>query len=790
MNETSEPAREIEALRERISALSAAILRISASLDVTTVLQEAVDSARVLTVARYGIVTTIDETGEVRDFVSSGFTDEEHRQFLEWSDGPKLFAHLRDLPGPIRLTDLPALVRSLGFSPDLMRSKTFQGTPMRHRGETVGQLFLAEKEGGSSFTEEDEEVLLLFASQAATAIVNARTHRDEQRARTDLEALIETSPVGVVVFDARTGKPLSVNREARRIVDGLRIAGRPLEELLNLVTFRRSDGREISLSEFPIAQYLGTGETVRAEEIVLSVPDGRSVSMLVNGTPIRTEDGAVASVVVTMQDLAPLQELERLRVEFLGMVSHELRVPLSAIKGSAATLLEEAPELDAAEMHEFHRIIHEQAGHMRGLIGALLDAGRIEAGTLSVSPEPSEVPVLVDDARNTFLSGGGRHTVLIDLPPDLPQVMADRRRVVQVLNNLFSNSARHSPESTPIRISAAREGVHVAVSVSDEGRGIAPELLPQLFRKYAGHGAAGGDGARAVAGTGLGLIICKGLVEAHGGRIRAESDGAGQGSRFTFTLPAVEHIRDADAAPAGARVRTPAPPRAAREPDRILVVDDDPNTLRYVRDVLTGAGYAPLVTGEHEELAQVIRAEKPALVLLDLMLPGTDGIALMENVPELAELPVVFISGYSRDETVAEALEAGAADYIVKPFSPTELTARVGAALRRVAQPEPFRLSGLAIHHEARRVTVDEREVTLTATEYELLRVLSLNAGRVVTYETLARRVWNDRAAGDANLVRNFVKKLRAKLGDAAASPTWIFNVRGVGYRMPRPDSG
>ena len=133
------------------------------------------------------------------------------------------------------------------------------------------------------------------------------------------------------------------------------------------------------------------------------------------------------------------------------MVSHELRAPLTAIKGSAATLLEEAPELEAAEMHEFFRIIHEQAGHMRSLIGALLDAGRIEAGTLSVSPEPSEVAALVDRARNTFISGGGRHTVRIDLPPDLPRVMADRRRVVQVLNNLLSNAARHSPESAPVR---------------------------------------------------------------------------------------------------------------------------------------------------------------------------------------------------------------------------------------------------------------------------------------------------------------------------------------------------
>ena len=782
MNESSEPRQEVEALRERISALSAAVLRISASLDVTTVLQEAADSARALTAARYGIITTIDEAGEVREFVTSGFTPDEQRQFVDWPDGPKLFAHFRDLPGPIRLTDLPALVRSLGFSPDLMRSKTFQGTPMRHRGVHVGNFFLGEKEGAPAFTDEDEEILLLFASQAASAIANARAHRDERQARADLEALIETSPVGVVVFDARSGRPVSFNREAKRIVEGLRTAGHPPEELLKVASFRRADGPEVSLSEFPIAQYLGTGETVRAEEVVLSVPDGRSVRTLINATPIYSADDGVATVVVTMQDLASLEELERLRAEFLGLVSHELRAPLTSILGSAATLLEESADLDPAEMHEFHRIIREQAGHMRGLIGALLDAGRIEAGTLSVSPEPSEMAALVDRARNTFLSGGGRHTVLIDLPLDLPPVMADRRRIDQVLNNLITNAASHSPDSSPIQISAERDGVHVAVSVSDEGRGIAPGQLPHLFRKYAG--SAGGS-ERATAGTGLGLVICRGLVEAHGGRIRAESAGLGQGSRFTFTLPAVEDTREGEAPSSGRRSTDPA--SDPREPTRILVVDDDPKTLRYVRDILSGAGHAPLVTGDHADLSHIIRTERPSLVLLDLMLPGTDGIALMESVPELADLPVVFISGYGRDETIAAALEAGAADYVVKPFSPTELIARAEAALRRVARPEPFALGALAIHYESRRVTVAGREISLTATEYELLRVLSLDAGRVVTYEALLRQVWGGREAGDMDLIRNFIKKLRAKLGEDAANPTWIFNVRGVGYRMPPP---
>ena len=209
--------------------------------------------------------------------------------------------------------------------------------------------------------------------------------------------------------------------------------------------------------------------------------------------------------------------------------------------------------------------------------------------------------------------------------------------------------------------------------------------------------------------------------------------------------------------------------------------------LRFVRGALSAAGYAPLVTGGPEDLARIIRTEKPHLVLLDLVLPGSDGIELMQQVPELSDLPVIFISAYRRDETVAQALEAGAADYIAKPFSPTELVARVRAALRRRAEPAPFVLGRIAIDYAQRQVTVGGEAVELTATEYELLRVLSLDAGRVVTFDTLLRRVWANRENADANLVRIFVRNLRRKLGDDADSPVYIFNRRGVGYRMAKP---
>ena len=790
MKRPDDPMREIAALRERLSRLSEASLHITEDLDLDAVLQGVLDGARSLTGARMGGVTILDDAGQLQDFITSGLTDEDHQRFVNLPGGPEFFAYLSGLSEPLRLADFSAHTTALGLpeiGPPLGPVGSFLGTPIRLRGVRAGNLYLSDKEGGGEFTQDDEETLAMFASHAAMAIANARRHREEQRARAYLETLIDTSPVGVVVFNAGTGVPVSLNREGRRLVDGLTDPGQTAEQLLDVLTFRRADGREISLREFPLAEALSTGETVRAEEIVIGVPDGRSVSVLLNATAIRSEEGQVESVVVTLQDMTALEELDRLRAEFLGMVSHELRAPLTSIKGSAATVLGSSADLDPAVVRQFFRIIEDQADHMHDLVADLLDVARIETGTLPVNPEPAEVAVLVDRARSTFTSAGGRNNLAIDIPPDLPLVMADRRRIVQVVGNLLSNAAKHSSESSVITVTVVREDVHVAVSVADEGRGIPSERLPYLFRKFTR--TDGDDLGSGVAGSGLGLAICKGIVEAHGGRIWAESEGPGMGARFTFTIPTVEE------AGSGTAVSTSAARRAVAGPGervRVLAVDDDPQALRYVRDALASAGYTPVVTGDPEEALRLVGEEKPDLVLLDLMLPGTDGIELMKDILAAGDVPVIFLSAYGRDELIARAFDMGAVDYVVKPFSPTELAARIRAALRKRAASEPsepYVLGDLTIDYAERRVTLAGRPLPLIAMEYRLLAELSANAGRLLTYEHLLERVWGEKSSGDVRPMRTIVSKLRRKLGDDADNPTYIFTEPRVGYRMPKGET-
>ena len=789
MVNSDEHGLEMAALRRRLSRLSEASLRISESLDLDTVLREVVDSARALTGSRYGVITTLDDSGLPRDFVTSGMAPEDHRAFENYlPDGLLVYRYLSGLTEPLRGSNYREYIGSLGLSDFLPFSvNSFLAAPIRHAGKAEGNIYLAKEEPGDEFTPEDEETLVMFASQAALVIANASQHRSEQQARANLETLIDTSPVGVVVFDARTGAPVSFNREAGRIMGALQTPGLPLEQLLEVMTIRRSDGREISLEEFPLAQAL-TGETVRAEEIVMQAPDGRSVTTLVNASPIYSPDGSeLESMVVTLQDMTPLEEMERLRAELLGVVSHELRTPLAAIRGSATTMLDDGSALDPAEMRQFHRIIVEQADRMRALISDLLDVARIETGTLSVSPESTPVAALVDDARNTFLNAGGRSNVRIELSLDLPPVMVDSRRITQVLSNLLTNAARHSPESSVIRVSAVRQGVYVAVSVSDDGRGIPADRMAHLFRKFSRLDAEdkGGD-------TGLGLAVCKGIVEAHGGRIWAESEGVGLGARFTFTLPVAGN--PATVVPGSTRSRAGRALRPGVSRSRILVVDDDPQTLRYVRDALSRAGYSPTVTANPDEVPRLMGDEEPELVLLDLMLPGTDGIVLMRSIREMADVPVIFISAYGQDQVIARAFEMGAADYVVKPFSPTELVARIQAALRRQTVPapaapgEPYVFGDLMVNYTESRVSIAGSPVDLTATEYRMLAELSANSGRILTHEQLRRQVWGQEGSADSGPVRAVVRRLRRKLGDDAENPTYIFNKRRVGYWMEKAD--
>ena len=779
--------REVDRLRARLAMMSEVSRRITQSWDLNTVLQEVVDGARSLTDARYGAVGVFDDSGRIQEFITSGITPEQRRLLGEPPRGLGVLGYLNEVQGPLRLADLTQHSHSVGFPENHPPMKTFLGVPIRHLGEPVGNIYLTEKEGVEEFSEEDEETLVMFASQAAIAIGNALRYREEWRARDESEtqrrrlaALVESSPVGVMVVDAATRTFASVNQEAERILGMSPEPGSTLVEYHQVAIYRRTDGKQYEEHDRPLARALDRGEVIRAEEILLNRPDGRTLTILVNATPIYADDGSVVSAVAVIQDMTPLEEMERRRNEFLAMVSHELRTPLTTIKGCTSVVLGSSDPMDISEVLQYFRMIDEQSDNLRGLVNNLLDMTRIEAGALSVNPKPQNMNSLVDEAKTAFLRRGPLNAVEVDLDPDLPPVDADRRRITQVMDNLLSNASKYSPQFSTIRVTGSREGFHVAISVIDEGMGIPSDELERLFKKFSRLDDTGSE--RKVVGEGLGLAICKGIVEAHGGRIWAESDGAQRGTRITFTVPeagvALEAAGDDSVAASSAH-------------SRILAVDDEPQVLWLLRNTLSEHGYNLLGTGDPDEMMHLLEEERPHLVLLDLMIPGTSGFELMDRIKEVSDVPIIFLSANDQEDNVAKALGMGADDYIVKPFSSTELLARVASSLRKrksagaAMSRRPFHLADITINYEDRSVTVSGRPVQLSPTEYKLLYELSISAGRVLTHDQILQGVWGPEYSGETDLLRSTVKNLRRKLSDNANDPRYIFTEPRVGYRMP-----
>lgn len=247
---------------------------------------------------------------------------------------------------------------------------------------------------------------------------------------------------------------------------------------------------------------------------------------------------AVYNFLLLKAETKARQEAERanqVKVKFLAMISHELRTPLTSIKGFATTLLADDVTWDPDSQRDFVKTINQEADKLTELIEHLLDLSRLESGTLRIVPEVLHFPAMIDDALPQLQALAGDHALIVNLPEGLPPVMADPQRVEQVLFNLVSNAAKYSPASTQIILSAVARQKDIQVNVSDQGAGIPPEERQRVFEPF--YRAEGEDGtAKSTQGVGLGLAICKSLVEAQGGSIWIQ-DQPDLGTTLSFTLP-------------------------------------------------------------------------------------------------------------------------------------------------------------------------------------------------------------------------------------------------------------
>jgi PAS domain S-box-containing protein len=413
----------------------------------------------------------------------------------------------------LRIDDASKHSSHQGFPANHPRMTSFLGVPIRYRGRAVGNLYLADKRGGQPFTAHDEGLVEMLAARTAAAIETARLYHAEGIGHEWLKAVVDQMPEGVVLTDA-DGRLLPNRRAAIQL-------GEPPEFDLRLPS-----GEIVRPEDLPNVRAFRDENVTSGREYLLRQPDESFIPVLISAAPIRNR-GAVVGATMIIEDISAMKEVERLREEWSSIIAHDLKQPVNTI-ALAAQLLSKS-NLARSELARPVRHIRTAVSRLTRMIDDLLDASRLEARRLTVEARDLELAPFVDEVVERMAALGGR--VVRNVPSGV-RVWADPRRLEQVFVNLLSNADKYGDPTMPIRIDVREADGAIEIAVANRGPGIPAEEIPVLFSRFT-RARAAMQGK--VAGLGLGLYICKGLVQAHGGRIWAESEPGGT-TRFVFTL--------------------------------------------------------------------------------------------------------------------------------------------------------------------------------------------------------------------------------------------------------------
>jgi len=642
--------------------LNAAARTLHRTLDVKRLLPEAAGTlGQTFGASRVGIVL-FEEPG-------SGSGD-----VIAWGDWPP--EAVRALAEPLRRREAPLLIPDTGARADLLRAGLLEpggalaGFPVRGRSRVLGGLLL-QFATPRALTEAETRLLAAYADQLAMALDNATLFENAENQKTQLEQVFASTSDGflvlgldreVVALNQRGGDLLGIAPHA--------VIGRPVARLVEAVgpavDWDAAGGPALA------AALERTGESADGD-LELAGPERRTLRWMI--TPTRDLLGGEVGVTVTLRDVTREREIDRMKTEFVSTVSHELRTPLASIKGSLHLLLSDEQLVLDETQRRLVDISLKNTDRLIRLINNILDISKMEAGHIHLDLEMHQpvdfVELAVDGIRG--FAESRRISIETQLEADLPSVRVDFDRMVQVVTNLLSNAIKFSPEQERVTVGARRTGADLEIWVSDHGRGIAPEDVGRLFRKFQ---QLDGSNVRAVGGTGLGLAICRGIVEEHGGRIEVDSR-PGAGATFTVRLP----VPGAAAAAPG----TEAPAERKEQAPLVLVVDDEPDVRALMRDVLQLSGFRVIEAGRVLEGVELARQQRPDVITMDLMLPDLDGfeaIRLLREQPETRDTPVVVLSAIEVEPGDPRAL--GATVCLTKPFSSADL---LGAIRSRLPAP-------------------------------------------------------------------------------------------------------
>ncbi|HEU4404528.1 MAG TPA: response regulator [Polyangiaceae bacterium] len=435
----------------------------------------------------------------------------------------------------------------------------------------------------------------------------------------------------------------------------------------------------------------------------LRARDGTYRWFLGRSVPVRDAAGEVSKWIGSATDIHDQKQAERraedanrAKDQFLSVASHELRTPLNAILGWASML--RAGSLDAPTRERAIAAIDRNARAQAQLVDDILDVSRIISGKLRLDLAPIDPARVVEAALDVVRPAAAAKGVRLEarLGPDAGTLSGDAARLQQIVWNLLSNAVKFTPEGGRVDVRLRRDDAHVELAVADTGEGIDPAFLPHVFEHFR---QADSSATRPHGGLGLGLAIVKHLVELHGGRVEARSEGPGRGSAFAVRIPLAPPRPPSIAPP------PPAVAAAARRDEarlscppgldalRVLVVDDDRDAREALRSVLEPCGVEVTTAASAAEALARFRERPPDVLVSNVGLPRDDGYALIRQVRALppaagGRTPAVALTAYARSEERMRALVEGFSNHLPKPVEPQELLA-VLASLARFSRPSP-----------------------------------------------------------------------------------------------------
>ncbi|MBN1666850.1 MAG: PAS domain-containing protein [Anaerolineales bacterium] len=470
-----------------------------------------------------GLLALRQEGGGWRLAVSHGITP----NFLQQIE--PLIKEVSDHEDPARF-ELPEINRLLQTVTRTasMNLLTGVGLPLIARGRVIGLIFIFRTYRGV-FSANDRALLQSFADQAAIAVSNAQLYTQINREKQRLDALLDSVADGILIMTPghiiERCNPAFQRLYGEKSAD---IQGKSHDELIQFC--KKEHGTTLAEAEaggWPLA-----AQASLYVEGDLERPNGVPLPVGITYAPLLSPEGTLVNIIASVRDISHFREAEELKSVFISVISHELKTPVALIKGYVGTLRREDVSWDDEIVQDSLEVIEEEADRLTELIENLLDASRLQAGGIHLNQTDINFPNFAERLAERFRTQSKAHTIQVDFPENFPVVLGDEDRLGQVLSNLLSNAIKYSPTGGEIHISGQVRPDQVIVCVRDQGPGIAPGDIPHIFDRFYRADSA----TRTTKGAGLGLYLTRAVIEAHGGRIWADSQ-AHDGARICFSLP-------------------------------------------------------------------------------------------------------------------------------------------------------------------------------------------------------------------------------------------------------------